>query len=334
MTQQEFNELSKRYLEGKATADEERFLTEWFSAQTAQTGIGLAESQKSGIEKRIWLRIRAQIRPVFGINLNRLAWMSGMAACLVAVYVWVSKTSIVAIDAPIVAVEVQDKVGIEVKNTTRLEQEISLKDGTIVLLKQNSSIVYDKSFNEAKREVYLKGEAFFRVKRNVLKPFLVHTGELTTEVLGTSFRIRHEGKTNTIEVAVTSGKVSVYAEKQQRHDERNGVILTPNQRVIYDVTTKNIVSSLVDEPVPIAVEVALPHQLVFEEATLQEVLNALSKKYGIDFVIANPNAKACQITADLNGLSLFTQLELICKSIDATYEKRGTVVFINGEGCP
>jgi hypothetical protein len=59
----------------------------------------------------------------------------------------------------------------------------------------------------------------------------------------------------------------------------------------------------------------------------------MSKHYGVEIISTNPKSNDCLITADLNGLALFTQLDLICKSIGATYEKRGTVIFIKGDGC-
>ncbi|WP_428659721.1 FecR family protein [Runella sp.] len=331
MTQQEFNDLSKRYLEGKTTAEEDKLLEAWLSAQPNQYTTKLSPAQKYETEKRLWRRIYAQVRPVSNVFINRMTWITGIAASLLLGFVWFKNTKSEL--PPAVPVVAQEQVGIEVKNTTKLEQKVKLEDGTVILLKQNSSIVYDKTFNQAKREVYLKGEAFFNVKRNVMKPFVVHSGELTTEVLGTSFRIKHHEKANTIEVAVTTGKVSVYTEKPNRPAERNGIILTPNQRVMYDVVSKNIVPGIVERPVPIAAVAAAPPQLVFKETSLKQVLASLSQLYGIEFVIVNPNAKGCHITADLNGLSMFTQLELICKSIDATFEKRGTVVFIYGDGC-
>lgn len=333
MTQQEFNDLSKRYLEGKTTDEEEKRLMDWYNAQPKQLSTNLSPAQKNGMEKRMWRNLYAQIRPTSIVRMTRLAWLSGIAACLTIGLLWFINLNPSSVNKQLSVLTNREQVGIEVKNTTQLEQEVKLEDGTVIVLKQNSSIVYDKTFNQAKREVHLKGEAFFKVKRNVTKPFVVHTGDLTTEVLGTSFRIKHHEKANTIEVAVTTGKVSVYAEKSNQKSERNGVILTPNQRVVFDVVSKNIVPGIVETPIPIVVNQVNPPQLIFKEASLEQVLEGLSKLYGIEFVIANPNAKDCRITADLNGLSMFTQLELICKSIDATYEKRGTVVFIYGEGC-
>ncbi|MFN8345250.1 MAG: FecR family protein [Spirosomataceae bacterium] len=333
MTQQEFNDLSKRYLEGKTTEEEENQLMVWFNAQPTQLNTGLSPTQKNGIEKRMWRNLYTRIRPASTVMITRLAWLSGIAACLIMGLGWFFQINSPSENKQLSALTNREQVGIEVKNTTPLEQEVKLEDGTVIVLKQNSSIVYDKTFNQTKREVHLNGEAFFKVKRNETKPFVVRTGDLTTEVLGTSFRIKHHQKANTIEVAVTTGKVSVYAEKSNHKSERNGIILTPNQRVVFDLVSKNMVPGIVEKPIPIATNEATPPQLVFKETSLVQVLDALSKLYGIEFVIVNPNAKDCRITADLNGLSLFTQLELICKSIDATYEKRGTVVFVYGDGC-
>lgn len=333
MTQQEFNDISKRYLEGNATEEEEKLLELWLKEQPNYSTPNFSESQLDSIKSRMWQRIISTIRPTSKRVFVRIAWVSGIAACFIAGFFWFDSPAFLLKKDLLIVPNQSEQIGIEVMNTTQSEQEVKLEDGTVVLLKQSSSLIYDKAFNRVKREVYLKGEAFFKVKRDVSKPFIVHTGDLVTEVLGTSFRIKHHEKANTIEVAVTTGKVSVYAQKYDRQDERNGFILTPNQRVLFDVNSKNIIPSIVEVPIPIVATSVLQPQLVFQEASLQTVLKTFSELYGIEFVIANPKANDCQITADLNGLSMFTQLELICKSIDATYEKRGTVIFINGDGC-
>jgi transmembrane sensor len=103
--------------------------------------------------------------------------------------------------------------------------------------------------------------------------------------------------------------------------------------VIYDEVTQNIKPSLVEKPKPIGKAEQSKISLIFQSRPLQEVLNVLSKLYGIDFVVSNEKLNQCWITADLNDLDMYIQLELICKSIDAQYEKRGTVIFVNGEGC-
>lgn len=333
MTQQEFNNLSKRYLEGKTTEEEEKILFDWYKEQQDPPPLNISTPQQKVIEKRIWQNIDKEISNTSSLRI-KLYWLTSIAASLMLLF-WFTKD--VAYFTPdkkqIVSGKKNEQKGIEVKNTTPSDYEVKLEDGTVITLRQNSSIIYDKSFNKTKREVYLQGAAFFKVKRDIRKPFVVHTGALVTEVLGTSFNIKQNAKGNTIEVAVKTGRVSVYTEKTEHHAERNGVILTPNQRVVYDEKSKNIIPSIIENPIPLPSTKIKVSQLVFKTTSLQTVLNKLSEVYGIEFIIVNPNARKCRITADLNGLSMFTQLELICKSIDANYEKRGTVVFIYGDGC-
>jgi ferric-dicitrate binding protein FerR (iron transport regulator) len=292
----------------------------------------LPDAQKEGIKKRMWQAIRSQTGPTVNRKIIRLAWLSGIAASLLLGLVWFYTQSTNESES-LVATLVREQTGIEVKNTNSTEQEVTLPDGTTVLLTHHSSLVYEKTFNQARREVYLKGEAFFKVKRDVTKPFVVHTGELVTEVLGTSFRIRENEQGKTTEVSVSTGKVSVYTQDHTQKHDRNGVIITPNQRVLYDANTHNITPGIVEKPVAVLSQEELKASLLYKEATFEKVLSELTQLYGIEFVISNATVKDCRITADLNGLSMFTQLELICKSIDATYEKRGTVVFIKGNGC-
>src|SRR5689334_7922593 len=61
-------------------------------------------------------------------------------------------------------------------------QLINLPDGSIVLLNANSKLDYPASFKGKSREVFLTGEAWFDIKPNPQKPFLVHTGSITTKV--------------------------------------------------------------------------------------------------------------------------------------------------------
>jgi ferric-dicitrate binding protein FerR (iron transport regulator) len=332
MTQQEFNQLLKRYLAGETSVQEEKLLLEWYESPANQHELDLPERQKEAIKKRMWQRIRQDL-PTRILRPLHVAWLSGVAACLLLGVGWYLGWNLPESVYPKANQEVARQSGIEVKNTLQAEQEVVLPDGTKVTLSQNSQLVYNKSFNQTRREVYLTGDAFFDVKRDEHKPFVVHTDNLVTEVLGTSFRIRQNQNSKTTEVSVRSGKVSVYSLETTTNQQHNGVILTQNQRAVYDATTHTIVPGIVEAPIPVIEKNEIASNLIFQEASLSQVLDELTRVYGIEFVISNPKSNDCRLTADLNGLTLFTQLDLICKSIDATYEKRGTVVFISGEGC-
>ena len=88
-----------------------------------------------------------------------------------------------------------------------------LPDSTFVSLNADSKISYPAKFSASKREVYLEGEAFFDVKRDVNRPFLIYANGSTTEVLGTSFNVNAYPSENIVEISVVTGKVAVYSRK-------------------------------------------------------------------------------------------------------------------------
>lgn len=329
MTKQEFNLLSNKYLQGLCSEEEELLLIRWSEKMDQENALKISNKEKGEIKNRIWRNLQSNIS-VKKYTLTRkiaLSSLIGIAACFITVFFLDIKS---LIDSPIKPISL---AGMEMKNMSLIDQKILLKDGSMVILKPQSSIVYGKDFNLKKREVFLIGQAFFKVNRNVSKPFIVHSGDLNTEVLGTSFWVRSNARNNQIEVSVTSGKVSVYSNKVSDNNNLNGVILTRNQKVVFDIVSKTINPTIVDNPLPSLTPDFSKDQLIFQATPLQSVLSTMSKHYGVEIILTNPKSNDCQITADLNGLSLFTQLNLICKSVGAIYEKRGTVIFITGDGC-
>ena len=82
-------------------------------------------------------------------------------------------------------------------------------DGSIVTLNRNSKLIFPKHFTKNVREVTITGEAFFDVKPNTSKPFIINAGNVQVKVLGTSFNVCAYPGTETVEVVVESGKVQV-----------------------------------------------------------------------------------------------------------------------------
>lgn len=331
MNQYEFDKLLERYLAGQCSAEEELQLNEWADKTLLESDAKLSTTEQKKLEKQLWKRIRSR---VFPIKFYQHRWVMA-ASVLIAVAAfafWGMKQSDEFTFFEPKETLVNRLGVIEMKNTSDKPQKIRLEDGSEVVLKVQSSISYPEHFNDKTRNVYLKGEAFFHVKRNPSKPFIVHTGDLVTEVLGTSFTIKAYDEVKSIEVLVATGKVSVYEDAGKSTKHRNGVILTPNQKIVFDKESKKLSPSLVENPV-IVNPPKEPIEFIFEESPLASVLERLREAYQIEFIIENHQLTTCSFTADLNGLSLHTQLDLICKSINANYEQRGTVIFINGVGC-
>jgi hypothetical protein len=232
----------------------------------------------------------------------------------------------------------------EVVNTSQKAMLISLEDKTTVSLQANSRLRFPNHFAADKREVFLSGEAFFEVAKNPEKPLFVFAGEVVTQVLGTSFWIKKEernseGKRNIV-VEVVTGRVSVFKKKQnEKSDYTEGVVLTPNLKATYIADNQLFVTGLVEKPILLPIQNEKVKQenptfnFSFEDTPLSKVIEALENAYGIQIELVRESMLDCPFTANLNEVSLFEKLDLICGSLNAQYTVQGTTILIAGRGC-
>jgi len=226
-------------------------------------------------------------------------------------------------------------------NTSHQPQRVEMEDGSVVTLQPGAIISYPDHFKTDKREVALEGEAFFEVSKNPESPFYVYDDSIVTHVLGTSFNIKRDPATRQLEVSVRTGKVEVFerrpAGSSNAGRKSNGVILLANQKVVYDGNNRQFVSSLVDNPLPVGQETGRKtdsaESFVFEEASLAKVLAAIEKVYKIEMVVENEKIYECLFTGDITTQALYSKLDIICESIHASYEIKGTQILIKGKGC-
>jgi ferric-dicitrate binding protein FerR (iron transport regulator) len=332
MNQYEFDNLLEKYLAGICTVAEEKQVLDWYEKQAENPKL-LDSSEKKITEKRLWVNIITTMQPR-SLIFNRFSWQKlTLAASLLIMLSFSWLFSIKKVENQGVVTQRELPIeGIVVKNTTKNPQKISLEDGSVILLNVGSSITYPEHFGDKHRKVYLKGEAFFEVHKDPTKPFTVYAGNLTAQVLGTSFNIKSHEDSSIIEITVKTGRVSVFENGENSPQNRKGIILTPNQKIIFNKSTKEIIPTLVNEPTPI-IPVESIKTLIFEAVPIADVLTNFRTIYGIEIVTENQTLNQCIFTGDLNDLPLAVQLDLICKSINATHEQRGTSIFINGEGC-
>ena len=224
-------------------------------------------------------------------------------------------------------------------NTSEKSVTLNLPDGSTVVLAPNSRISYPNNFDSINtRDVYLSGEGFFTVTKNPSRPFRVFANEIVTKVLGTSFRVRSFEKDTIIQVTVRTGKVSVYAQETADAIEiaapsrLGGIILTPNQEIVYQKSKKEFQKALLENPVMIQAE-ATSENMLYEDISLVKVFTQFSKIYGVNIVYDSELLKKCTVTADLRNESFYKQLELICKAVGAQYEIIDGQVVIQSKGC-
>ena len=223
-------------------------------------------------------------------------------------------------------------------NETDHPKLISLYDGSTVLLQPKSSISYPQSFNGEKREVFLSGEAFFEVAKNPDQPFYVYANNLVTKVLGTSFIISAFDSDKDVKVAVKTGKVSVFAltdenmETQQADNKLGGMILTPNQQIVFSPVNLRLTRSLIADPALLEMPIQ-KQSFDFKATPIKDVFEALEKSYGVKILFDAEIMKNCYLTASLSDEPLFEKVDLICRTINARYEQLDASIIIYSKGC-
>lgn len=323
ISQLEFDNLLQKYLNGNADIREQKLIKEWYNDQNQELE-DFDENQKEIIKKTIWQNIKINQSPT---RLVPKPWIiaSGIAASIGLFFIYMLNFY-----TPKQLTFTNNTQGVIIENNTAAAQTINLVDGSIVELESKSSLSYTGSFGTINREVTLKGEAFFKIYKNPKKPFIVNSGDLITQVLGTSFRIKPSSDNKKLEVDVISGSVSIYENSKNNAPLKNGLILTPNQKGIFNIQTKELTPTIVEKPLAIQY---LETKLVFEDEKVKNIIHLLCLKYGLEIILVNDDIGNCLFTGDINDLTLNMQIELICKTLDAKYEQRGTDIFIFGKGC-
>lgn len=335
MNKKDFDSLLQKFENGQCTPDEIYFLEEIASSNFEKlSDIDSIFDKMESIseEDRMWNNLKEELFPepdqsIFIMPKSVIRTLVAASLFLIAGF------SIYLYYPTIFKQQISENRGLETRNTTNLSQTITLPDGSIVILEKNSSIILHEDFGRINRTVVLKGRGFFKVVRNEEKPFLVRMGSLVTEVLGTSFKVGADNKNKSIEVAVISGKVSVYANSKNGGTRKmNGVVLTPNLKAIYNTENQTIQESIVENPI-ILHSNTQKADFMFDEIKFGVLRDRFKYFYGIDIIFVNREIEKCLFTGDLSGLDLYKQLDVACSSINAKYELRGSTIFIDGKAC-
>ncbi|HLP38179.1 FecR family protein [Lacibacter sp.] len=354
MNKKKFQSILKRYVQGSASDAERALIDQWYELLDEETPEVNLHADIQLVEKRLWEKIKTQTftkehssAPVFSINTNHKVEL---------LHLWSKRLAFAAVSIGVLFLIVSQFQSVQSERTTALKPVISglekkenrtgkpmifqLEDGSKITLQPNAKLSYPLHFAHDKREVYLEGEAFFDVHKNPNQPFFVYSRNIVTHVLGTSFNVKPIPGKNEIEVSVRTGRVEVFENNsliaENKTKKSNGVVLTPNQKVVYNSTSRQFEPSIVDVPIPLTQNISKSGSSVsfsFEETPLAEVLQSLEKVYGIEIIVDKESLYGCPFTGDITDQDLYSKLDIINKVLNTTYEIKGVKILIKGDGC-
>jgi transmembrane sensor len=311
MDEKEFTVLVKKYLSGSATDAEKRFIEAYYSEQDSGKVIDeildTEEVELTGREIMDNIQLHINKKPDAD-KIRRLDWrkyfaVAAMFAVIVSISVWFFMNQ-------------NSKPGNLTYNSYFTKRgslnKLILTDGTIVWLNADSKFRCPQSFDgAATREVYLEGEAYFEVAKDKKHPFLVHTRNLITRVLGTKFDVNAYHTNKTIEVTLLEGKVMLTTGPGSVKDKKQDTLyLKPSEKGYFNEsgammkTAANIrdiqsLQTIKDTDVPVAArgayrplsKISLENavivtswkdgRLVFDQEPLENVIAAIGRKYDV-----------------------------------------------------
>ena len=320
MDRQDLLLLISKYLRGNATPEEHRFVETWYREMDSNRSIDaiLSASEIEQLEQRIFENINARIRelpatqpaPLRAVPparpstasprpIRRIVWLTAAAVLLIVLASgwWFLRY---LHPAPVYATLSTDPGKV---------RKITLSDGSQIWLNAASRIRFAKDFSQtASREIFLEGEAYFEVARDEQHPFLVHTQNLTTRVLGTRFNVKAYDDIQNIEVTLLEGKVMLSAPSVVPGKKEDTLYLNPNEKALFagqhlQRSNPGLAASGKEDSTRIAgkPDIAKTHPtltkeavvdagrsiswreggLIFDNASLDNVIDALSRKYNI-----------------------------------------------------
>jgi len=209
---------------------------------------------------------------------------------------------------------------------TQLPKNIRLPDQSIIWLSKNSVIDYSPNqFNEYRRIKLIHGEAIFRVTKDTAHPFFVETNGISTQVLGTTFRVHHDTNSSATNVALLEGSVQLL-------ESNNQLIyrLKPGDQVVYDKKNK---SAVVSRPIYLNEEfIWMSENINLSGKNLEQVKIILEKRFDVDIQI-DPNIKSCIVNGVFQNESIDEILSILTELLSASLIKKGNTFYISGQKC-
>ncbi|MEO8588025.1 MAG: FecR domain-containing protein, partial [Flavobacteriales bacterium] len=195
----------------------------------------------------------------------------------------------------------------------------TLADSSSVILSPGSRL---NARMKNERHIALSGEAYFEVKRDAQRPFVVETEDVTVTVLGTGFVVSAYDTSNSVLVRVRHGKVRVVA-------EGDSVVLVAGGYARY-----NRAAHLLERLAAPPAEVWGDRIIQFEQAPMAEVVDQLQRIFKVQVDLANPALANCKLTASFED----EPIDYILRVIADTYGLRLTEqapghYVLDGDGC-
>ena len=211
----------------------------------------------------------------------------------------------------------QELVYYETTAVPDAKTKITLPDSSVVWLNANACLRYPREFSEQIRQVEIKGEAFFEVRKDEKKPFIVQT-----DGIGTTFNVDAEPEKT--EITLLSGKIGLY--KYTNQSQTADRILLPGERAVFLKSDNKLSISTIRPENTISWVTGI---FKFKDNSLADIMQELQRAFHVKIHIQNENLKKQTFNANFTEKETLEEI-LSVLQISARYkiEKRKGEIFL------
>lgn len=202
--------------------------------------------------------------------------------------------------------------------------KIKLSDGTLVHLNAGSSLKYPIKFLKGqKRTVFLNGEAYFSVTKDLNHPFIVNAEELNIEVLGTEFNVSSYPEDAESNVVLVEGSVGMYKINNTLNE---ATMLIPGVKGTLNKESKKISTEKVNTFIYTSWREG---GLFFRKMTFKNIAKKIERHYNMKIIIKNKLLENEIFNANFNEEPIENILSYFSESYKLEYKIENNKIFIN-----
>ena len=322
------DDLIGKVLAGEATAQEQERVLQWMKQSEENEKYfnqlkqifqkaGAASVQVEFDTDAAWKKVKKQINNDGKvISITRSTYFSPLRiAAGIIVLIGLGSVLYLLTAPPIQTLAVASAI------TTRQD---TLPDGSTAFLNKQTELEFEYNPREKTRKVKLKGEAYFSVKHEEEKPFIIEADEILVRDIGTEFNLKAYPDKDTIEIVVTQGEVQFYTQKDP------GLNLKAGEKAIYSKRSKEFYRIEKPDTNTLAYKTKV---FSFNNTDLRSVVSLLNEVYNSKISLASESLYTCRLTANFKEDNPEIIVEVIAETMGLELTKKDDQLILSGKGC-
>ena len=314
MEEKNIRQILKRYLLGNAGEKDISAVDNWYKSFDSEEPVTLSDKELAATRSEIWDKVQPAIR------VERKVWTLPRYMKVAAMVVIIAGAGVLFL------LYRHNKAGDNsmtaystISTGIGERKRIIIQDGSQLILDAGTTVRIQNDFSEDRKIELVDGEAFFNVKKDEQRPFVIQSQGLTTTVLGTSFNISAYAALNNVSIGVINGKVSVASQAATLD------VLGEEQQLVYDKNAKSY------KKIPLEESVTAWQQgrIILNDLSFYEMTVIMKKNFGIEIVTFDDTIRSTRYTTELPASMPPAQAAQVLAAIHKlTIKTKGNQIFL------